>query len=74
MLSLSSPASLKESNADDSVKMLQVVMAEMNELRYDFRRVTKRLDERGESFSSDRMVEYEKIQIEAAKFHELVKS
>jgi hypothetical protein len=46
LLSLSSPASLKEITDNDSAKMLQIVMSEMNELRTDFRRTLKRIDER----------------------------
>ena len=46
LLSLSSPASLKEVTDNDSAKMLQIVMSEMNELRTDFRRTLKRIDER----------------------------
>lgn len=38
LLSLSSPASLKDVTDNDAAKMLQVVMSEMNDLRTDFRR------------------------------------
>lgn len=46
LLSLSSPASLKEVTDNDSARMLQIVMSEMNELRTDFRRMLKRIDEK----------------------------
>ncbi|PWV51400.1 hypothetical protein [Chitinophaga sp. S165] len=41
LLSLSSPASLKDITENDSAKMLQVVMSEMNELRADFKKLSK---------------------------------
>ncbi len=41
LLSLSSPASLKDVTENDSAKMLQVVMSEMNELRADFKKLSK---------------------------------
>jgi hypothetical protein len=46
LLSLSSPASLKDVTVNDSAKMLQIVMSEMNELRTDFQRTIQRIDER----------------------------
>lgn len=46
LLSLSSPASLKDITDNDSAKMLQIVMSEMNELRTDFRRTLRRIDEK----------------------------
>lgn len=52
LLSLSSPASLKEVTDNDSARMLQIVMSEMNELRTDFRRTLKRIDEK-EFFSNE---------------------
>jgi len=48
LLSLSNPASLKDVGENDSAKMLQVVMAEMNDLKNDFRRSMRRFDERNE--------------------------
>lgn len=38
LLSLSSPASLKDITDNDATKMLQIIMSEMNDLRTDFRR------------------------------------
>lgn len=46
LLSLSSPASLKDVTDNDAAKMLQIVMAEMNDLRTDFRQTLKRIDEK----------------------------
>lgn len=46
LLSLSSPASLKDVSENDSARMLQIVMSEMNELRTDFRRTIRRIDEK----------------------------
>jgi hypothetical protein len=43
LLSLTNPAKLKEGSGDDTAKMLQVVMSEMNDLRADFSRVTGEL-------------------------------
>ena len=54
LLSLSSPASLKDVTDNDSAKMLQIVMSEINELRTDFRRTTIRIDE----FNSPLNLEY----------------
>ena len=42
LLSLSSPASLKEVTDNDAAKMLQIVMSEMNDLRADFRKTLNR--------------------------------
>ena len=42
LLSLSSPASLKDVTDDDSAKMLQIIMAEMNDLRADFRQTIRK--------------------------------
>lgn len=58
LLSLSSPASLKEVTDNDSARMLQIVMSEMNELRTDFRRTLKRIDEK-EIFSNEMVSRYE---------------
>lgn len=46
LLSLSNPASLKEVTDNDAAKMLQIVMSEMNDLRTDFRRTLRRIDEK----------------------------
>lgn len=46
LLSLSSPASLKDVSENDTAKMMQVIMSEMNDLRTDFRRTIRRIDER----------------------------
>ena len=71
LLSLSSPASLKEIGENDATKMLQVVMAEMNDLRGDFRRTLRRFDDRNEVIHREKdelMHEYERARME---FHEL---
>jgi hypothetical protein len=73
ILSLGNPASLKEPWADDSAKMLQVVMAEMSELRYDFRQVSRKFDER-DAHIPDRMIEFDKIKIETYKLQDLIRS
>lgn len=46
LLSLSSPASLKDVSENDTARMMQVIMSEMNDLRTDFRRTIRRIDER----------------------------
>lgn len=46
LLSLSSPASLKDVSDNDAAKMLQIVMSEMNDLRTDFRQTLRRMDEK----------------------------
>ena len=65
LLSLSSPASLKEVTDNDSARMLQIVMSEMNELRTDFRRTLKRIDEK-EFFSNEIANRYE-IEIDRSR-------
>jgi hypothetical protein len=75
LLSLSSPASLKDVTDNDSAKMLQIVMSEMNELRTDFRRTLRRIDEK-EMHQSDIVnrfeMEFEKSKMELRKMHEYV--
>lgn len=46
LLSLSNPAKLKEVGTDNTAQMLQVLMAEVNNLRGDFNRNSRRFDER----------------------------
>lgn len=43
LLSLSSPASLKDVTDNDAARMLQIVMSEMNDLRTDFRRTVSQM-------------------------------
>lgn len=80
LLSLSSPASLREVTDNDSTRMLQIVMSEMNELRIDFRKTLKRLD--GKEYNiinnSDSNIalnsdlEYKKIRNTLSKMENLV--
>lgn len=44
LLSLASPAALKDVTDNDATKMLQIVMSEMNDLRTDFRRAIRHID------------------------------
>ena len=53
LLSLSSPASLKDVTDNDAAKMLQIVMSEMNDLRTDFRQTLRKVDEK-EDVNSER--------------------
>lgn len=46
LLSLSSPATLKEISDNDTTKMMQIIMSEMNDLRTDFRQTLRRFDDR----------------------------
>jgi hypothetical protein len=75
LLSLSSPASLKDVTDNDSAKMLQIVMSEMNELRTDFRRTLRRIDEK-EMHQSDIVnrfeMEFEKSKMDLRKMQEYV--
>lgn len=75
LLSLSSPASLKEITDNDSARMLQIVMSEMNELRTDFRRTLRRIDEK-EIHNNDIInrfeMDFEKSKTELRKMHEYV--
>jgi hypothetical protein len=43
LLSLSSPASLKDVSDNDTAKMMQIIMSEMNDLRTDFRHTLRRM-------------------------------
>ncbi|MBK6828181.1 MAG: hypothetical protein IPG86_15610 [Chitinophagaceae bacterium] len=60
LLSLSSPASLKDVGDNDAAKMLQIVMSEMNDLRTDFRHTLRKMDEK-DMIHQDRLMrsEYE---------------
>jgi hypothetical protein len=75
LLSLSSPASLKDITDNDSAKMLQIVMSEMNELRTDFRRTIKRMDEK-DMVSNERMnrfeMDFDRARMDLRKLHEYV--
>lgn len=46
LLSLSSPASLKDVSDNDTAKMMQIIMSEMNDLRTDFRHTLRRMSEK----------------------------
>jgi|SRR5690606_11410366 len=75
LLSLSNPASLKDIGEKDTAKMLQVVMAEMNEMRSDFRRSLRRFDERNEILNRDKeelAFEYERATMEFREFISLI--
>jgi hypothetical protein len=75
LLSLSSPASLKDITDNDSAKMLQIVMSEMNELRTDFRRTLKRMDEK-ELVTNEMLhrseMDFERARLDLRKLHEYV--
>ena len=75
LLSLSSPASLKDVTDNDSAKMLQIVMSEMNELRTDFRRTLKRIDEK-EMLSNEMLhrseMDFDRARMELRKLQEYV--
>ena len=75
LLSLSSPASLKEVGENDTAKMMQIVMAEMNELRGDFRRTIRRFDEKNEIFHKENeevSYEFERAQMEFMELRHLI--
>lgn len=60
LLSLSSPASLKEVSDSDSTKMMQVIMAEVNALRTDFRYTLRKNSENERIRSETFEIEYNK--------------
>lgn len=74
LLSLSNPASLKEVSNNDTTKMMQVIMAEMNNLRTDFRRTVRRIDERDSPIDNKTRIvqDLERIQYELDKFREAI--
>ena len=75
LLSLSSPASLKEVTENDSAKMLQIVMSEMNELRTDFRRTLRRIDEKEmhqNEMANRYEMDFERSKMDLMKMHDYV--
>lgn len=75
LLSLSSPASLKEIGEKDTAKMLQIVMAEMNDLRGDFRKTLRRFDERNEIIHREKeeiSYEYDRARMEFQELNHLI--
>lgn len=52
LLSLASPAQLKDVTDTDTAKMMQIIMSEMNDLKTDVRRTVRRFDERSHSSNS----------------------
>ena len=77
LLSLSNPAKLKEVGENNTAQMLQVVMAEMNNLRNDFGRSLSRFDERLDSSAREREVssfEFDRARIELQDLKQLIES
>ena len=76
LLSLSSPAALKEGTGNDATRMLQIVMSEMNDLRSDFMLTVRKLDDRQRLTNSERKtleISYAELAREAySKFRYLV--
>jgi hypothetical protein len=70
LLSLSSPATLKDVTDKDSTKMFQIMMSEINELRGDFRHSLKRMDER--SSIRHEHLELEQMDFELKDLEELI--
>jgi hypothetical protein len=68
LLSLSSPASLKEVTDNDAAKMLQIVMSEMNDLRMDFRRTLRKMDEKEIVISGDDNIRRSTSDLEYLRF------
>lgn len=77
LLSLSSPASLKDVTDNDAAKMLQIVMAEMNDLRTDFRQTLKRIDEK-DLIQQERQlrseIEYDRLRKDYSVLRNLIES
>lgn len=69
LLSLSSPASLKEVGEHDAAKMLQIVMSEMNDLRADFRKTLRRIDEK-DLYTKDAALMNEMEYVRARTLHD----
>ena len=75
LLSLSNPAKLREVGENDTAKMLQVVMAEMNELRSEFRRGLRRVDERNEIMFREKEAnafEFDRVRLEMQELNHMV--
>jgi hypothetical protein len=71
LLSLSNPAILKEVGADNTTQMLQVVMAEINDLRNDFRKNSRRVDEPLEISVKEREISHFEFDSARMEFQEL---
>jgi hypothetical protein len=74
LLSLSSPASLKDVSENDSTKMMQIIMSEMNDLRTDFRTTLRRLSDKEivtSEFSNRIEIEFDKVRMDFRKLKEL---
>lgn len=74
LLSLSSPASLKDVSDNDTAKMMQIIMSEMNDLRTDFRHTLRRMSEREvltNEMTSRFEIDFDRAKSEFRKFHEM---
>jgi hypothetical protein len=78
LLSLSSPATLKDITDKDSTRMFQIMMAEINELRVDFRQSIKRI-ERPESYEDKFIIkqksdsyDYERLEVYYRDFMDII--
>ena len=69
LLSLSSPASLKDVSDNDAAKMLQVVMSEMNDLRTDFRRSIQQVNfEKGKTEVSQTLSQIDFLYVRSRQY------
>lgn len=74
LLSLSSPASLKDVSENDTAKMMQIIMSEMNDLRTDFRQTLRGKAEKEvitTDMSNSFEMEFNKARNEFRKLQEL---
>jgi hypothetical protein len=73
LLSLSNPASLRDVTDNDTAKMMQVIMSEMNDLRTDFRRTMRKIDEREHIQGSSVRYEssFEALRASTRRFHSI---
>jgi len=78
LLSLASPATLKDITVNDTARMMQIIMSEMNDLRTDFRRTIRRNEDRGlfENSGPDNLrrieMDLDIARIDLSQFRELV--
>lgn len=74
LLSLSSPASLKDVSDNDTAKMMQIIMSEMNDLRTDFRQTLRRMADKdvvSNEMSNRIEMEFDRARNEFRKLQEM---
>lgn len=76
LLSLSSPATLKETSDNDTARMMQIIMSEMNDLRTDFKQSQRQMIQRTETNAIDPKVAhyFQRAKVQYFLFDRLIKT